>query len=299
VPIFKTANLSADIIETTGTGKTEWTSSLMFTSYLGKWGTANINFHNNGVNSVSANLQKTPENDQGLGYRLTGQYQDRVGGTTGSEVSWAGTHGVYALQYQSQQNTDIYGMKMSGSIATLFDDIYFSRPVYDSFAVIKIDSLKDVPVYNGGREVGRTNEDGKVFAPSVSSYGINPFIVKQHDLPFNYSAPTLTKSISPGWRSGTHLDFEVDKIQAVRGNISIVERGIKKAADFWVLSIIINGRAEVAPLVKDGEFYMEGIPVGTWHAEIAKEKNICKFEINIPKSEEAMIDLGLLTCITK
>jgi len=300
VPVFKWVNLTENVSLTRDGGRTEWTSGLTLTSYLGKAGTASVAVQrSSSTTGVNVSLQKTPESEQGLGYQISGQFQEKAKGTAGGEVSWYGTHGIYSASYQSLSDTDLFGVKTSGSIATLFDGVHFSRPVYDSFAVIKVDNLKDVPVYLGGRMVGITNEHGEAFAPLVSSYGINPFMVRQFDLPFNYTAPVLNKALFPAWRSGSRVVFDVDKVQAVRGNIAVVEAGGRMPADFWVLTVNVNGREESAPLLKDGEFYLENIPSGSHRAEIAKDKKRCSFVMEIPKNDEAMIELGQLICTTK
>lgn len=144
--------------------------------------------------------------------------------------------------------------------------------------------------------VGATNAHGEAFAPTVSSYGINPFMVRQYDLPFNYTAPELNKTLFPPWRSGSRVVFDVDKVQAVLGNITVVEAGEQKPADFWVLTVKVNGREEAAPLLKDGEFYLENIPSGNHQVELARDGKRCSFVMEIPKNDEAMIELGQLTC---
>ena len=77
VPVFKSANLAANVSRTQGQGKTEWTSGLTLTSYLGTASTASVTAQNSGgIASLNANLQKTPESEQGLGYHVSGQLQE-------------------------------------------------------------------------------------------------------------------------------------------------------------------------------------------------------------------------------
>ncbi len=49
---------------------------------------------------------------------------------------------------------------------------------------------------------------------------------------------------------------------------------------------------------RDGEFYLENIPAGTYPARVYNNDLDCRFKLHIPESEETFVDLGEVYCET-
>jgi outer membrane usher protein FimD/PapC len=299
VPVWGWVSLSAAVARSQGAGPDDWSASLMLNKSFGRRASASLTVQQvGGVQSVQGSLQGSPEGEEGLGYRVSGQQQEQASLTADGEVSWAGAHGTVAVRAQALGGNEVYSARVAGSLTTLFDTVRFGRPVFDSFAVLQVDHLEGVPVYLGGRQVGTTDAQGEVLAPSVNSYGINPFLVKQQDLPFAYTAPRLGAMVLQPWRSGSRVTFDVQRVQAVHGTIAVAVGGAARPADYWVLTVTVNGKGEASPLVEGGEFYLENIPTGSHRVEVAKGDRRCAFTLVVPSSEEPVVELGALTCTT-
>lgn len=65
---------------------------------------------------------------------------------------------------------------------------------------------------------------------------------------------------------------------------------------FLRLSFKGENRTVEVPLAKDGEFYLENIPAGTYSAGIVKDRKHCNFDLIIPESDAAFIDLAIILC---
>jgi len=82
-------------------------------------------------------------------------------------------------------------------------------------------------------------------------------------------------------------------------SLTFQKDGHKKTADYCSLTVTYIGKEEVVPIAKQCEFYIDNIPAGKHAAVIRKDKKEYRFELIVPESTEALINLGALTCEIK
>jgi outer membrane usher protein len=249
----------------------------------------------------SVTVQHTPAGRRGLGYRAIAERRenDLTGDTDtlDGELTYYGQYGVYSGRYRNVDGSDAYNLRTSGSIALVGGSVHFGQPVWDSFAVVKVGDLEGVEVYHNNIAVGQTDGEGEALVPFLNSYYGNKISVQTTDLPFNYEAKTVEKYVSPPFRSGSYVQLEVEKLQAIVGRAFVKDDEGERPAKYWLLTITVDGRDIDAPVVDDGEFYLENIPVGTHPAVLRKGQQRCAFQFTVPRSEEMMLDLGKITCV--
>jgi outer membrane usher protein len=124
----------------------------------------------------------------------------------------------------------------------------------------------------------------------------NDISVNDKEIPINLGFDKNRRDISPPYRSGSFVEFKTSKTQAITGKIFIIEKGEKKPAEFWGLSFKAKDRIVEVPVARDGEFYLENIPAGTYSAGIVKDRKHCNFSLPIPESDAAFIDLAIILC---
>ena len=47
---------------------------------------------------------------------------------------------------------------------------------------------------------------------------------------------------------------------------------------------------------RDGEFYVEDLPPGTYEATIDSRESVCRFRLTVPAGSAAVVDLGSIVC---
>lgn len=252
--------------------------------------------NSDGESTGNINIHRMPKNDRGLAYNLFAEKKAKTPETLDAELSYYGRYGIYSGRYRRLSKVNSFNFKTSGSVTAVRDSVHFGRPVTDSFAVIKVGGFKGVEVNQSNTPMDTTDGNGEVLLTRIGSFSSNAISINDKDLPFSYSLKSSLKRIAPLYRSGSFLDFEVEKIQSVMGNIFIRSNGVKKPAEFWRLIFNVGAEAEGSPLVSGGEFYLENIPSGAYKAMVRKEDQECSFDLVVPESSEAMVNLGEIIC---
>jgi outer membrane usher protein len=243
-------------------------------------------------------IQQNPPLGSGLGYQMSvsqteGADQNPVG--TGF-VQYRAPHGIYSAGYLASGGENSYNLSMAGGVAFVDRGVYFTRPIADSFALVKVSNLKGVRVYYSNQVVGVTDENGSILVPDMISYYDNNLSIDQRDIPVNYRIPEIQRYVSPPLRGGGVAKFELIKLQGFAGRLFFVKGGQKTPAEHAGLEITI-GRSRVDAVVGNGgEFYLENISPGRFPARLFLQNQECSFDMTIPHSEQMMVDLGEVDC---
>lgn len=269
--------------------------------FLGRNRSASLNFRKqeNRIAAV-ASIQQNPPRGPGFGYRMSAawgqgtQNEDEIDGL--ASVQYRGTYGVYSLEYRKTGGLNSYDLNLSGSLAYIDRSLFLTRPITDSFAVVKVGNLQGVKVYSGNQLMGRTNSNGEALVPEFISYIDNNLSIDDQDIPTNYSLTTTQKYVAPPLRGGSILDFDVTRFQGFEGFLFLVNQGERKPAEYAALQIQINDAVMEAVVGKKGFFYLENIPPGIFPAIVSLDENTCHFELVIPDSADVAVDLGELEC---
>ncbi len=248
-------------------------------------------------------IQKNPPLGEGLGLRATierAKSQSVSTYTFNPLLQYNWRYGIFTGEFRSQsgkeRSTEEYRLTASGGTAYVGNVIGFSRPINDSFGLVKVGELEGVRVYAANQEIGRTDRSGRVFIPALSSYHDNQISINDKDIPIDYSISEVMRYISPPFRSGSYIKFDVTKFQAVTGRLKIKINGDVKPAEFYEVRMMVEGKEIVFPTGKDGEFYLENIQWGGYTASLNYNGKTCSFGIIIPETDEMIIELGEIIC---
>ena len=181
---------------------------------------------------------------------------------------------------------------MSGSIGYTGKSIGLGRPIYDSFGIVKVADLAGVPVFHNNQEIGKTNKEGKLFLPSLYSYQNNRVTIDDTAVPIHYSIAGVTKRVSPSFRSGSFISFDVIKIQPITGSLLMKKDGAVVPVEYSEVRMDVNGHPMIFITARGGEFYVENIPPGKYKASFSFEDKPFSVNIVIPETVDTFIELG-------
>lgn len=257
-----------------------------------------------GTNTETLQAQKNTPAGEGYGYRVSLEKSDSPAGSATSInpfYQYNSRYGVYTGEYRGVSNDDgrrneTYSLTASGGIACVGNTIGLSRPITDSFGLVKVDDLQGVRVYLNNQEIGRTDAGGKVFLPTMGSYEENRVSISDKDIPMEYSLPEIAKYVSPPLRSGSLIPFEAKKFQAVTGKLNIRTEGGIRPVEYSEVRVQGKGKEAAFPTGKGGEFYLENAEPGEHKGSFVFQGKTCTIGLVIPKTEEMIIDLGSLVC---
>lgn len=255
-----------------------------------------------GTASDSFQIGNTTPVGEGLGYRIASNRVASGAGETQSlapSVQYNGPHGIYSAAVRTESvagggSREAYELGIGGGIAYVADTVAFLRPVTDSFGIVEVGKLPGVRVYHSAQEIGRTDAQGRVFLPNLGSYQANRVAIDDRDIPIEYMIGEKEMNVSPPLRSGSLIRFEVNRIQAVTGRLRVKVGAVSRPAEYLDLSVTVNGKAEISPTGKGGEFYLENVKPGQYRARFDYEGRHCEFELSVPDSQEMLLELGEL-----
>ncbi len=280
-------------------------------------------------NTELVQFQKNTPFGEGLGVRGT---YDRTGKggdytrTLSSTVQYNSRRAIVRAHYSGQESPrdskDIYQLSVAGSLAYVGDTLMASRPINDSFALVKVGDVQGVRVYMNNQEVGKTDSRGMVLIPDVGSYYDNRISIDDRDIPIEYSIDVVEKAVSPPLRSGSCVEFRTSRFQAMTGRLMVKIGDELKPLEFHSAAMS-NGEKTVDFVTgRGGEFYIEelqrqdaslqavderecrfaepvedGAPVqGRYDITYSYMGKQCTSEILVPDTEDLIVDLGEVVC---
>ncbi len=251
-----------------------------------------------GVSTLA--LQQSPPSGMGSGYRLYANRRqaDPENPEGGGSFQYKGSRGIYSAGYQHGASQDNYLLGLAGGVAAIDHSLYFTRPITDSFALVSVGELQDVGVYHSNQLVGKTDKRGKILLPNLVSYYDNKVSIDDSDIPINYTVPQIERYVVLPYRGGGIVKFDATKLRSFEGRMFFVTNGQKQSADYAGLEIRIGDKVIETVVGKGGEFYLENLPVGRLPSRVFSKGQECSFDLTIPDSNEAMVDLGEVTCET-
>jgi outer membrane usher protein FimD/PapC len=253
-----------------------------------------------GGDREEAEVRRNVPFGEGYGYSLRAARESRDG--NGSYVlhpsgQYNGRRGTVTGEVESRFGTPSgtrYRLGASASVLSVAGETYLSRPVSDSFGVADAGGVAGVTVYQNGQPVGRTGTDGKVLLPSLNSYFENQLSLDDKELPIEYRVGEINRYVSPPFRSGSTVSFDVSRLQAVTGFLDIIRDGKAVPAEYGEARI--EGAPEPVPTGRGGEFYLENLPPGVHGGTIVLEGRKWRFSVVVPESKEFILELGRIAC---
>src|SRR4029453_905562 len=184
---------------------------------------------------------------------------------------------------------------VAGSIGAVGGSLFAGRPIQDSFALIRVPGLRDLPVYANGWYAGKTDASGEVLATNIASYYDNFIAFGTGNLPLDFVFASSEKVISPPLRSGTLVTFAVKKNHAIFGALVELREGKMLPLEFREIRLTRGDAVIEGFTARRGEFYIEGVEPGPYQLVLDRTP-ACSAHITVPDPAEAMTDVGTVIC---
>ncbi|MDH5633299.1 MAG: fimbria/pilus outer membrane usher protein [Gammaproteobacteria bacterium] len=243
--------------------------------------------------------QNTPLGS-GIGYRLSAnrlddEEQDRLD-KYNAQLFYHGSHAEYNARYQDDGLQKRHEAGIAGAISLINSSLYLSRPILDSFALVRVGKLPGVGIKHNNQPVAVTNRDGEAIVPGLISYYHNEISINDRDIPVNYSIKNLKQHVFVPYRGGGIAPFFINRIQGFTGHAYVLSGASRTPAEYWGLELSLHQSVIRTILGKGGEFYMENLAPGTYKARLYSKNRECRFSLAIPESEEMMVYLDEVYC---
>ncbi len=279
-------------------GSTQGDEAFVGLSYfLGRNTTALASYsHQDGQNTGSIDVQKSLPVGTGFGYRLSGTTGDGPGSASGL-VQYNARFGRYESSVLRLGGETSSTLSASGGIVALGGTVIPTRPVVDSFALIRVPGLSGVHGTASNQDVGTTNGSGDLLIPSLIPYYGNRIGIADRDVPIDYEIGSVERTVATPRRGGAVVEFPVKRVTTVTGRVLIVEAGTEKIPAYGELTVTATGgKAQVSPVGGDGGFYLENLSPGRYPATVEYKEAVCRLTLVVPASPSAFVNLGTVRC---
>ena len=247
-----------------------------------------------GVTSVSAEVNRPLPVGTGWGYRV--QSVNGAGSSINhASVQYQNDFGRYEVAVDPQDPGQAT-VSAAGALVYQAGKISPTRPVAQSFALVRVPGVEGVRVYLSNQLVGRTDSRGDLMVPNLLPYYGNRIRIDDRDVPMTHDIQIIEKTIAPPPRGGALVVFPATEIRNVVGTVVIATADGEVIPAYGEMRISGQGEAHASPIAALGEFYFENVPSGEYEAEIVHERGRCTFRLTIPSTSGEVIELGRVVC---
>jgi outer membrane usher protein len=274
-----------------GTGH-NWSAGITFSMSLGSQRTANAStsLARNGNMINRAELSQSPPGGLGSGWRL--------GFSDDPDQRWRGglarntNRGSFRAEAADSANSPAFRLSASGAIGWLSGHAFATRTIGPgSFAVVKVGSIKDVPIYRSNQLIASTNARGVALIPGLLPYQANQLTIDPVELPFDIQIQSVKLMVVPFARSGLLVDFPVNRSRNALVLLSQADG----------LLVPAGARVTVSPdessflVGKRGEAYLMNLSDRN-HLRVQWKDGACELILTLNPAGPSEPRIGPLTC---
>ena len=242
-----------------------------------------------------AEVQRSLPVGPGYGYRVrasVGPVDDFL-----ADGQAQSAYGRYEGSVERIAGHDTAVLTASGALVAVGGHAFATRPVDQGFGLIEVPGRSGVRGYINNQEVGRTDANGDLLVPEMIPYYANRISIADEDLSMDFKIESTERLLAPPLRGGAVARFDVARLQAVTGSVVMSLGGTDVNPSFGQMLVHAGAEDKVSPLGRQGEFYFDDVPPGTYAAEIDSSVGTCRFQLIVPANDKAIADAGRTKCI--
>jgi outer membrane usher protein len=246
-----------------------------------------------GNTSTAGAMRALPGDRDGWGWRVQASAGEVAGAQ--AEISQLSRYGQWRVgtQYwrnQGDSNSASYA-NASGGLLLMQGSVFPMRRVFDAFALVSTDGIKDVPVLLENRPVGSTDDKGLLLVTPLNAWENNDLSIDPLVLPADVSVQRVRLSAVPATGSGVLARFPMRALL-------VVELALRGADGAWIAagtSVTLEPGGQQATVGYDGRLYLQDPPAGgRLTAQLAQGPCVARLPEAFPL--RGRIDLGDLLC---
>ena len=231
----------------------------------------------------------------GVGYGYQMRAEDGPNASVNGVARYQGTHGRYELRQETIGAESTTTVSAMGAIVGIGGGVFATRPVEQSFALVRVPGVEGVRAFASHQEIGKTGRRGDLLVPDLQAYYGNVLDIADADIPLQYAVSNVGMTLAPPYRGGAVAQFDVQRVQRVLGKIVIAGQDTPHA--YGELTVTgPTGRSYGSPVGSDGAFYFENLPTGTYSAVVEHRGSQCAFTMDVPASNDLVIKVGMVRC---
>ncbi|MFT4269874.1 MAG: fimbria/pilus outer membrane usher protein [Pantoea sp.] len=272
----------------------EWSGAISLVIPFGEQGSASVSMERDqqGENNQRIYLSRAMPSDGGYSW----------------DASWAnqgGNSGDYrqgSLRYRNNKvdtSAGFYGdddnitqwADFSGALVLMDNRLFVANQINDAFVLVKT-NYPDVNIRYENQSMGRTDKEGYLLVPSISSYYAAKYDIDTLDLPADMTSPRVEQRFAVKRQSGYLLNFPVEKLRSA----SVILHD-SNGKPLPVSSQVLRAGQATEYVGWDGITWMENLEANNPIQVTTPDGRSCRTELTIANGQPlALKTYGPLTC---
>jgi outer membrane usher protein len=243
----------------------------------------------------SLSVQRALPIEEGYGYRLGVIDSHR---TTRSEAATALQLQMVTLTAEAaKQSGQDAALRLgaAGGLAMIDGAVFAARPLVDSFALVRVPGVADVPIFINNQPAGRTDERGELIVPRITGFLPYEVRVDTDALPPDVEIRHDRVTVVPPYRSGVTAALDIRR--SISALIRVVSAGGAAVPAGAVVQLEPGGQA--SGVAGNGQFFVSA-EAGRKVAHLKWRGQSCTIEFELPSAPPpgggAYFELGPFAC---
>jgi outer membrane usher protein len=207
-----------------------------------------------------------------------------------------GPYGRYEASQEVIDGQSNTRASAAGGLVFIGGGVHPTRPVNQSYALVRVPEVGGVRAYLNNQEIGRTNRRGDTLIPNLLPYYANRIAISDQDVPLDRDIETVEQSVAPPYHGGALVVFQASRRQAITGTLVVTVGSQTVIPALGELTVIVGSQSLSSPIGSNGEFYLENIPAGRYEAIVVFSGGRCRLTLEVPTSTAPVIRLGVVRC---
>lgn len=238
-------------------GSSGYSAQLQLSIPFDSWGTASFSAarDNNNRWSERVSYSRAAPTDGGFGWNLAYANNPSGGDYRQADLTWR-TRRLEARAgvYGTRDETNHWG-EISGSLVAMNGGVYATNTINDAFALVSTQGYADIPVSYENQPIGKTDAQGYLLVPTVTSYYHAKFQIDPLNLPADVALPTVEKTVAIRDHSGFLVEFPIQPISAA--DVELVDEQGKPLANGSQVAVV--GGNQQSYVGWDGMTYIDPV----------------------------------------
>ncbi|MBU9819554.1 fimbrial biogenesis outer membrane usher protein [Rahnella sp. BCC 1045] len=273
-------------------GDNGYSAQLQFIIPIG----TNINMNAGVQRDSSGNYQeqigasKATPTDGGLGWNLA--YSGGNNPYQQADATWKSHYATVQGGFYGNQGDYTNWADLSGSVVFMANDWFLSDKINDAFIVVDTGHYADVPVLFENQKMGKTDSNGHLLIPTVSSYYPAKVEIDTLPLPADVVANNVNDRIAVKQGSGVIVKFSVEKV--LSANITLHD----KAGQPLKLGTLVTEQNSQQTTVTgyDGLVYFSHLQEHNVLNIQQEDHSVCRIGFDLDPKHQSIEQIGPLAC---
>ncbi|HEY1230415.1 MAG TPA: fimbria/pilus outer membrane usher protein, partial [Ramlibacter sp.] len=227
----------------------------------------------------------------GLGWRVLGGQQSSEQRAE-ANTYYQGRYGRLSADLSHSATQTASRVGASGGFVIASSQVFATRRVEDSYALVEIPGYKDVGVGLGSNVLTKTDTAGVALVPRLMAYQRNSIRVDPADLPISAELDSIEQTAVPSWRSAVLVKYPV---RSGRGALLKIRFDDGEDAPAGA-TVRIEGDNQEFYVARRGEAFVTGLESRST-LRLAWRGKQCTFTVNLPAQDPNEIPrVGPLAC---